>query len=74
MALSWTKENVEIPRVPRNEMTQQIFDDSYLHKNQPVIITKLTDNLECQKWNLNYLKNIKKKIHVRGKTDLDSYS
>ena len=73
MALSWTRENVEIPRVPRSEMTQDLFDAEYLHKNQPVIITKLTDNLDCKKWDLNYLKKIEKKIHVRGKTDLESY-
>ena len=73
MALPWTKDNVEIPRVPRSEMTQELFDAEYLHKNRPVIITRLTDNLDCNKWNLNYLKKIEKKIHVRGKTDLESY-
>ena len=49
MALPWTRDNVEIPRVPRSEMTQDLFDAEYLHKNQPVIITKLTDNLDCKK-------------------------
>lgn len=73
MALPWTRDNVQIPRVPRSEMTQDLFDAEYLHKNQPVIITKLTDNLDCKKWDLNYLKQIEKKIHVRGKTDLESY-
>ena len=72
MALSWTKHNVEIERVPAKDMTDEKFL-TYIRQSCPLIITNLTHNLDCKKWTLDRLKTISNPIQVRGKTDLETY-
>jgi len=72
MALSWTKDNIEIERIPAAQMSDEKFE-TFIRDSRPLIISNLTQNLECRHWTLERLKSLKNEIQVRGKTDLETY-
>ena len=67
--------NVEIPRVPFNELDVETFQKCYFKPAKPVVITGMTQNWKCRQWTINNLMERvgDNEVLIRGKTNLEDY-
>ena len=67
--------NVEIPRVPFNELDVETFQKCYFKPAKPVVITGMTQNWKCRQWTINNLMERvgENEVLIRGKTNLEDY-
>ena len=73
--LSWAGESREIERRKSTDLSVKEFTEKYLEKSIPVIVEGAFDELDCKKWNFDYLKEAigTDQVQCRGKTDLETY-
>nr|XP_002129532.1 jmjC domain-containing protein 5 [Ciona intestinalis] len=70
----FSQENiVDVPRL--NTLDKLEFEESYLRKGKPVVITAGLDGLACSKWSIDYLLERVglNNVTVRGRTNSDEY-
>ena len=53
--LSWARENVEILKIKSEKLEVEKFTEIYLSQNLPIIVQGAFDELDCRKWNFEYL-------------------